>query len=180
MHPNPNKLLCFLFSLIPGAGHMYLGLMKRGLSFMAAFIGCLVAAILFSFMNLHVIFVPAMPIIWFLAFFDFWRYPRMSPDEKFAVRDDFLLSDRLDLPKAMLSRRLRIVVGVVLILAGAHRLYSQYVWRIDWSQISAPVAHLLQSLPTLIGALMVIAAGLLLIFWKAKQIKREAVNEHEE
>ncbi|GEM_PF-2264781 len=34
-----NKFLCFLFSIIPGVGHFYLGLMKRGLVFFLGFCG---------------------------------------------------------------------------------------------------------------------------------------------
>jgi TM2 domain-containing membrane protein YozV len=32
-----NSFLTFIFSLIPGAGQMYLGFMKRGLSLMSCF-----------------------------------------------------------------------------------------------------------------------------------------------
>ena len=32
-----NKILMFLFSLIPGAGQMYMGFMKQGLSLMTIF-----------------------------------------------------------------------------------------------------------------------------------------------
>ena len=33
-----NKILFFLFSLIPGAAHMYIGLVKRGLVIMLALV----------------------------------------------------------------------------------------------------------------------------------------------
>ena len=39
MKKQKNKFLLFVFSLCPGAGHMYMGLMKMGLSFMLGFMG---------------------------------------------------------------------------------------------------------------------------------------------
>lgn len=61
-----NKFLTFLFALIPGAGAMYHGLLKRGISLMALF--ALIIAIA-AFLYLPVVtFV--LPIIWFYSFFD--------------------------------------------------------------------------------------------------------------
>ena len=37
MKKEKSKFLTFCFSLLPGAGHMYMGFMKMGLSLMAAF-----------------------------------------------------------------------------------------------------------------------------------------------
>ncbi|MDE7232759.1 MAG: hypothetical protein K2N37_06780 [Lachnospiraceae bacterium] len=37
MKKKKSKFWLFLFSLFPGAGHMYLGLMRMGLSFMLGF-----------------------------------------------------------------------------------------------------------------------------------------------
>lgn len=62
----PNRFLAFLFSLVPGAGHMYLGLMKRGLQLMlifAIFIGVL------SLFNIGE-FQLLVFVIWFYSFFD--------------------------------------------------------------------------------------------------------------
>ena len=39
-----NRLITFLWSLIPGAGEMYLGFMKRGACIMGAFWGLLALA----------------------------------------------------------------------------------------------------------------------------------------
>mgnify|MGYP001358306086 CR=1 FL=1 len=61
-----SKLIAHFLSIFPGASHMYLGLQKRGLQFMAAF--------LFSIYILDVlrlsIFLFLIPIIWFYSFFD--------------------------------------------------------------------------------------------------------------
>lgn len=61
-----SKLITFILSfLVPGAGHLYLGLNKRGLQFMIGFFGC----IAFSWL-LFFIFPFAIAVIWFYALFD--------------------------------------------------------------------------------------------------------------
>jgi hypothetical protein len=59
-------VLATFLSVIPGAGHMYLGLQRRGLQLMAAFV--------FSFYIMDAlrltIFLFLIPIIWFYSFFD--------------------------------------------------------------------------------------------------------------
>lgn len=61
-----SKKLAMFLALLPGAGHMYLGLQRRGLQFMAVF--------LFSIYVLDVlylsIFLYFIPILWFYSFFD--------------------------------------------------------------------------------------------------------------
>jgi hypothetical protein len=61
-----SKMLATFLSVFPGAGHMYLGLQKRGLQLMAAF--------LFSIYILDVLhlslFLFLIPILWFYSFFD--------------------------------------------------------------------------------------------------------------
>lgn len=55
-----SKLLTFFLSIIPGTGHMYLGLMNKGLTMMCLFFASLFLVIMFSD-------VPAMS--WFPGFF---------------------------------------------------------------------------------------------------------------
>ncbi|MCJ7840977.1 hypothetical protein MUB24_08690 [Lederbergia sp. NSJ-179] len=61
-----SKAIATLLAIFPGAGHLYLGLQKRGIQLMAAF--------LFSIYILDVlrlgIFLFIVPIIWFFSFFD--------------------------------------------------------------------------------------------------------------
>ena len=59
-----NAFLTFIFACIPGAGQMYYGYMRRGLSLITLFcvasaIGALIPPVLL-----------AVPIIWMYAFFD--------------------------------------------------------------------------------------------------------------
>lgn len=68
-----SKFLTVVLSCIPGVGHLYLGLMTRGFSFMVAFFGWItfvgfltVASGQESFLVLLLV----LPILWFYSFFD--------------------------------------------------------------------------------------------------------------
>lgn len=60
-----NIVITFVLSALPGLGHMYLGLNKRGLQFMAAFFGCI-----FMITQMPLLFSFVLPIIWFYSLFD--------------------------------------------------------------------------------------------------------------
>jgi len=176
LHPNPNKALLVLLSFVPGAGHMYLGLMRRGVSFMAGFALSIAGAGAFSMISLlQAAFIILIPLTWFVAFFDLWRYPRMGPEEKALVRDDFLIPRSLQLPGGITMRKARIVAGILLILAGVYRLYRIFLYNFIYDYLhSERVIYFFERMPTLLGGVAVIAVGLLLIFWKSRQLKREA------
>jgi len=181
MHPKPNKFLTVLFSFIPGAGHMYFGLMKRGISFMAIFCVSLVGVFFFdryfNFLSLSVIAIFAVPLVWFVSFFDFWRYPRMSAEERLALKDDFIMPSQRSIPRGPLLRKAQVIAGIVLILGGAVEMFRQFV--LDylvqnfWQQ-HPRITDFMFLLPRLFGAVLIIVVGLLLIFWKGRQIKKEA------
>ncbi|OEF98146.1 hypothetical protein [Desulfuribacillus alkaliarsenatis] len=63
---NKSKFLTFIFSFVPGLGHMYLGLINRGLQFMILFFGSI---FLLDFLRIHA-FPFVIPIIWFFSMFD--------------------------------------------------------------------------------------------------------------
>lgn len=68
-----SSLLTFFFSLFPGLGHLYLGLMHRGLSMMAVFFGwiALVGALSgLARTDKFMILLVLLPVIWFYSLFD--------------------------------------------------------------------------------------------------------------
>jgi len=185
MHQNPNKFLTVLFSFIPGAGHMYYGLMKRGVSFMAAFFATILGVIFFSrVLSLFTgIFVFAIPLVWFISFFDFWRFPRMSLEDRLELKDEFLMLGQLEIPKGPLLRKAQVIAGVLLVLGGISQLYNQFFmgFLMDRFWHGHPmIQDMLWRLPRLGGALLIIIVGVLLIVWKGKQIKKEAGERYDE
>ena len=89
------KLMTFLWSLIPGAGEMYLGFFKTGVSLMAAFV---ILLSLSGFLQLNVLSLLA-PVDWLYSFFHANNINALPDDEFYALEDDCLLpallSDRL-------------------------------------------------------------------------------------
>ena len=66
----PKKYSTFwstIFSFLPGGGHMYLGLMKRGLQFMLLFFGTIALSSFFYSADFLALFAV---VIWFYSFFD--------------------------------------------------------------------------------------------------------------
>lgn len=61
-----SKALATILSIFPGAGHMYLGLQKRGFQLMAAF---LLSIYILDTLRLS-LFLFLIPLIWFFSFFD--------------------------------------------------------------------------------------------------------------
>ncbi len=61
-----NKFFTFVFSLIPGVGHLYLGLFNQGVELMLLF----ASAIAIETMLQIEVIIFVIPIIWFYAMFD--------------------------------------------------------------------------------------------------------------
>ena len=68
-----SRFLTFLLSCIPGVGHLYLGLMIRGFTFLVAFFGWIMFIIFLSVASNQdgfQVLLLALPILWFYSFFD--------------------------------------------------------------------------------------------------------------
>lgn len=104
-----SKAIATLLSIFPGAGHLYLGLQRRGIQFMAAF--------LFSIYILDVlhlgIFLFLVPIIWFYSFFD--GLQKASQIDTGPVEDTPIISYLVNNQKW---------VGIGLIALGVYYLFS--------------------------------------------------------
>ncbi|SFL86552.1 hypothetical protein SAMN04487943_104391 [Gracilibacillus orientalis] len=61
-----SKMTATILSIFPGAGHLYLGLQKRGIQLMASF---LFSIYILDVLNLS-LFLFLIPLIWFFSFFD--------------------------------------------------------------------------------------------------------------
>lgn len=69
------RLITIALSIVPGAGHMYLGMMKDGVRLMTVFF---FAAFLMGWLNMS-LFLFVLPVIWFYSLFD--AYHRVNQTE---------------------------------------------------------------------------------------------------
>lgn len=161
-----NGILTFLFAFCPGAGQMYQGYMKRGLSLITMFCVAFGAGTL-----LEVLYV-AMPIVWMYSFFDTFNL-RAQILADTAPEDDYLIHfDPRDrrLARALLDSHK--LVGWALIAFGALIAYQSLIMNIlgdlvyRWGH-SSPVFRALYlvmaSLPDVVVCVALIVCGVWLV-----------------
>lgn len=110
-----NRGLAILFSTIPGAGHMYVGLQKQGLQLMSSFF----FMIFFADWTDLGIFMCIVPIIWFYSFFDVLnKTSREGPIDD----DDIIFVSWINNRNSLFNEKNKfvayalIIIGIVLII----------------------------------------------------------------
>jgi len=106
--------LLFLFSFLPGANYMYMGLLKRGLATMSCFF-LLIFMVSSTNMPLQLMLIFAIPVVAIASFFDgFNLRRRINAGEE--VRDD--IGDSLNgiLQNKFLCTLILVVIAVTLII----------------------------------------------------------------
>lgn len=167
-----NAVIRFIFSLIPGAGEMYMGFMKQGITLMTLFMGVIFLAI---YLNTP-IFVFALPVIWFYGFFHVHNLAGLS-DEEFYAQEDSLFFD-WNIFGQLEQRKERKILAWMLILLGASVLWNfatdlvyalldvlnipPYLW-----------GEIVRAVPQFVFAVLMIYAGVQLIRGKKKELERE-------
>ena len=164
------KFLFFLSSLIPGAGHMFLGFMKRGLLLMTVyFIDIGLSMILNGFLVF-------MPVIWFYCLFDAWNKFFLSEEERRNVDDSFIffynaIPEEL-LPKSKrftskIPQKLYRAIGIALAFFGIVMLCKELRDNLVLPKLAAQI---LSFVPELLISLALIFIGIRLIVHKKKEI----------
>ena len=111
-----NKFYTALLSIVPGAGHMYLGLMKKGLQFMFIFFGVImITDLIYSARSFTILNI----VIWFYAFFDAY-HSRKKLESGRSVEEDLFLELKLNQVKPK-------YIGIGLIVLGSIVLVQQVI-----------------------------------------------------
>ena len=181
-----NGILTLLFALIPGAGEMYQGYMKRGLSLITMF--CLPAA-LGAMTQIEVLYI-GLPIVYMYSFFDTFNL-RAQIGMGTAPEDDYLVHfDPHDKRLAQLLADSHKLLGWALIAFGALVGYQNILmntlgdllWR--WGKTS-PVFRafylVMDQLPEVVVCVALIVCGLWLVRGpKGKKVHRKKAEEPED
>lgn len=179
MTTKKNKLMTFLWSLIPGAGEMYLGFFKMGISLMSLFVLLLSLS---GFLQLNVLSLLA-PVVWFYSFFHTNNLNSLPDDEFYAVEDDFLIcADDLKRHGSFFRMHRKftaaclIFFGTAVLWSNLYRLLFRYL--IPYLHLGRRTEELLYSLassiPQLAVAAVLIAAGLLMIYGKSRSLRESS------
>jgi len=178
-----SKFLTFIFSLIPGAGQMYQGLMKRGLSIMLIFTG-IIAASIFTYLSAMIIILPA---VWFYSFFDTINRINFTREELARQKDEFLLFGPSDggsmksLKQVFEQRHLLLGIGIIvfsiwLILKLMFRYY--FIYSNIPEYINSIIGFIINFLPSMIIPAACIYIGVRLIKGGGSCQKTPASSKH--
>lgn len=120
MRKKGNGFLRFVFSLLPGAGEMYMGFMKMGVSLMAMFFLIIMLA---SILELGPVMLIGV-IVWFYGFFHVHNLASMPDDRFAAVNDDYLVHIGQGSDGREFLQKYKEVIAVLLIICGAVLLWK--------------------------------------------------------
>lgn len=162
MKKKKNRFWLFVFSLWPGAGHMYIGFMKMGLSFMTGFLlSCAVVGIT----NIGVLAVFPI-IIYVYAFFHANNLGSLDDEQFAAMEDEYLFGfANMDYSRLKLNRRNRNLAAAALIILGVCMLWNVGFGMLrDYMGWDNPVVRMIyytvrDELPRAVLALLIIWVG---------------------
>ena len=179
-----NGILTFLFAFVPGAGQMYQGYMKRGLSLITLFFLCIMAGMLLEPLVLTAL------IVWMYSFFDTFNL-RAQFIAGTPPADDYLVhinwKDKRMQDFMMDSHKL---LGWGLIALGAMVAYQNIIMRVlgdvmwRWGQNNPffrAVYLMLEQLPQIVVCVALIICGVWLVRGpKGKKVHRKKAEEPED
>lgn len=169
MTKKKSGFLTFLFSLLPGAGEMYMGFMKQGLSIMAIFWALIFMA---SILNAGpMLFV--LPILWCYSFFNVHNLRGMSDEEFYALEDEYVFHLDKVVPLETWSKKQNTILAVILLVIGGSVLwnnFSTYMYELLPGWI---YWKLIDDVPQTVIAVLLILGGAMLIRGKKISLDRE-------
>lgn len=161
-----SKVFATLLSAFPGAGHMYLGLQKRGLQMMLLFLGSIYVL---DVLRLS-LFLFLIPVIWFYCFFD--GLQQASRYEREPLRDIPLMKGLIDHHRW---------IGLGLIVMGLYFISSTVV--LPYLDALYPKAHLSDQirnfLKTAIVSVLLIGGGIKVMMGSKRDSATEEGEVHE-
>ena len=172
--------LTFCFSLIPGAGEMYLGFMKMGLSLMGLFWGVVALTIM---LNSGMVFLINI-VVWFYSFFHVHNLAGLSDEEFLNTEDEYLFnldmffrSDRKNEEKyRKVIAVILIMVGILLLWNGMKNLWIAYLPEF----ILRIISRLEHTVPQMIVGIGIIIGGFYMIKGKKEELNEVIIDVESE
>ncbi|CAB1246351.1 hypothetical protein ACFHWD_14935 [Clostridium sp. MT-14] len=170
MKSKKSNFLTVVFSFLPGAGHMYMGFMKMGLSIMAVFFTVIFFS---SWLNIGpLLFI--LPLIWFYSFFDCINKQSMPQEEFEHIEDNYIFSiDKLFEWDKSLFKKQRLFFGILLICMGIYLIWDNIRPIIEPyidSRIYEIISNFTGIVPQMIVGVAIIVIGVKLIMGKKKEV----------
>lgn len=173
-----NKFFTLVFSCCPGAGEMYFGLYKMGVSLMGLF--CSITAFAFWAGWEELLFI--LPVVWCYSFFHTHNLRHMTAEEFDAVEDRFFFEGYVDSKKDwQVTDKHRRIFAVLLLAVGI-----SFLWRSVFDlmgrffQIHSFFWQLGYSIPQIAVALIILYAAIRLLREPKEAEERETEEIEEE
>ena len=151
-----SKFLTLFFSLLPGAGHMYLGYMKRGLSIMVLFF----LAVAISSISPVAGF--ALPVIWFFGLFDALHLLSEYRADG-TIYDSWLID--IGAWNTLLHGKTSTVCGICLVVLGALGFYHYVLEYPLYTLVKdiPVVSSIVRNLPSLLLCVLMFVFGIIML-----------------
>ncbi len=161
-----NGFFTFCFALVPGAGEMYLGMMRKGLTIMCGFWG-LISICGFFQIDFLLFF---LPVIWCYSFFDTMNSRSLSPQELKAIDEAYWAQGMQSMlgECGQLFKKRHLLVGWGLILIGVWSLMDTAIWAIG-QYLPEWVFWAARRIPNVIVYIVIIGFGIHLVRGKRPQ-----------
>ena len=178
MKKKKSRFLLFCFSFLPGAGEMYFGLMKTGISLLSIFA---VSVMVTGYIQLGVLmFVPF--VIWTYSFFHANNMGAMNDEEFRRMEDGYLFGfgEKESGLKGFFAEKYRKAFAIILMVLGVTMLWQSFcrvlrhIFGSDFyfEYISRYTGIISDDIPRVIVALVIIWFGVKLIRGKKEELDR--------
>lgn len=170
MNNQKNRFWTFILSLMPGAGEMYFGLYRQGVSLMLLFFVILLVPLILQVSALSLLCV----ILWFYSFLHTHNLRSMPLDEFCQLEDRYLwegLSHTFQW-----NNRNKTVVAVALIVIGAFLLWENLFAWLGWF-FGGFLGNFFYRLPRAVIGVLVLLLGIWLITGKKRELEQQERQE---
>ncbi len=179
MKKKKNRFLLFCLSFLPGAGEMYLGFMKMGLSLLSLFALVIIITV---YSNIGVMGFVVF-VICVYGFFHANNLGALSDEEFYKIEDEYLfgLGEKdMNSLKDFFMGKYRKVFAVILILFGVSMLWQTFCRFLRhmvgsdyyYKYISRFMSTISSDVPRMIIAFLIIWFGIKLIWGKKEELDR--------
>jgi len=179
MTKKKNGFLTFIFSCLPGAGEMYMGFFKQGVSIMTLFF---LLIFISSWINMGALMY-ITPVVWFYSFFHANNLHSLPDEEFYGIEDKFLFElDEDRMHNFISGKRGRVILAVVLIVIGVSALWNMLM-SILWSTLMNLgynvewIDALSSNVPQCVVAIAIIVFGVYLIKGKKTELTEKQNRE---
>ncbi|MCM1567622.1 MAG: hypothetical protein NC238_17070 [Dehalobacter sp.] len=163
MKDQNGKILAVTFSIVPGAGHMYIGQMEKGLQLMAAFF---LTLYLSDFLSMSLLLMAA-PLLWFYSIFDVMHKVNHPGKQQTPTYFNGIFRD------SQLSEKAGKYLGIGLIVVGCLMVLNKIVMP---SIVFFLGDQILEYLKTVVIAVLFIVGGVRIMMGSRDKERPEALG----